>query len=68
MTRNSDDLELEVNIGAAAKLARLSRDDIHLALVTGALLHHRDRDDRRVVTLGDLLAWMRAQQVPAQAE
>jgi hypothetical protein len=63
MTRDRDDLELEVNIGAAARLARLSRDDIHLAIVTGTLPHHRDKNDRRVVTLGDLLAWMRAQLV-----
>lgn len=62
-----DDADLEVNIGAAARMARQSHDDIHHAMVTGALPHHRDRDGRRVVTLGDLLAWMRAQPIPARA-
>jgi hypothetical protein len=61
MTCNSGDMAMEVNIGAAARLARVSHDDIHHAMVTGALPHHRDRDGRRVVTLGDLLGWMRAQ-------
>jgi hypothetical protein len=61
MTRNSDDMEMEVNIGAAARLARVTHDDIHHAMVTGALPHHRDQDNRRCVRLGDLLAWLRAQ-------
>jgi hypothetical protein len=61
------DMALELNIGAAARVARTTHDDIHHAMVTGALAHHRDRDGRRVVDLGDLLAWMRRQSVPALA-
>lgn len=55
----SGDLDLELNIGAAARVARVTHDDIHQAMVTGALPHHRDQDGRRVVKLGDLLEWMR---------
>jgi hypothetical protein len=55
----NDDMALELNIGAAARVARTSHEAIHVAMVTGALHCHRDRDDRRVVRLGDLLAWMR---------
>jgi hypothetical protein len=55
------DMALKVNIGAAARLACVSHDDVHVAMITGTLPHHRDRDGRRVVTLGDLLAWMRTQ-------
>jgi hypothetical protein len=54
-------MALEVNIGAAARLARVEREFIHDAIFNGLLPHHRDREDKRVVTLGDLLAWMRAQ-------
>jgi hypothetical protein len=57
------DMAMEVNIGAAARLARVSHDDIHRAMVSGVLPHHRDQDGRHVATLGDLLAWMRAQLV-----
>jgi hypothetical protein len=56
---NSTDLELELNIRTASRLARKSHDDIRHAMVSGALQHHRDKDGRRVVKLGDLLASMR---------
>jgi hypothetical protein len=59
MPISNDDAALELNFGAAARVARQSHDDIHHAMFTGALPHHRDRDGRRVVKLGDLLAWMR---------
>ena len=62
-----NDLALEVNIGAAARLARVTHDDIHHAMVSGDLAWGRDADSRRVVRLGDLLSWMRAR-CPAQAE
>jgi hypothetical protein len=66
MPINETDTALELNIGAAARVARQSHDDIHHAMVTGALPHHRDRDGRRVVKLGELLAWTRhVQSVPA---
>ncbi|HZZ25070.1 MAG TPA: hypothetical protein VFE60_22020 [Roseiarcus sp.] len=55
------DMALEVSIGAAARLARVEREVVHDAIFRGALPHHRDHDGRRVVTLGALLAWMRAQ-------
>jgi hypothetical protein len=63
----NDDMALELNIGAAARVARKSHADIHHAMVTGALAHHRDQDGRRVVRLGELLVWMRAQPTPARA-
>jgi hypothetical protein len=56
---SNDDAALELKIGAAARVARKSHDDIHVAMVSGTLPHHRDRDGRRVVKLGDLLVWMR---------
>ena len=65
MPISNDDIEL--NIGAAARVARQSHDYIHQAMVTGALAHHRDHDGRRVVKLGDLLEWMRRQPTPAPA-
>jgi hypothetical protein len=55
----ADDARLELNIGAASRVARVTHDDIHVAIVSGALPHHRDHEGRRAVTLGDLLAWMR---------
>jgi hypothetical protein len=55
----ANDAQLELSIGTAARVARVTHDDIHVAIVSGALSHHRDRDGRRAVTLGDLLAWMR---------
>jgi hypothetical protein len=61
------DMAIELNIGAAARVARVEREVIHDALFRGALPHHRDRENKRVVTLGDLLDFMRAQP-PAQAE
>jgi hypothetical protein len=61
MPITDEDMALELNIGAAARVARQSHDDIHHAMFSGALPHHRDQDGRRVVKLGDLLAWMRAQ-------
>jgi hypothetical protein len=61
----NDDAALDLNIGAAARVARKTHDDIHQAMVTGALPHHRDHDGRRVVKLGDLLEWMRRQPTPA---
>jgi hypothetical protein len=63
MPITNDDKHLELNIGAAARVARTTHESIHIAMVTGALPHHRDRDNRRVVKLGDLLVWMR--NVPA---
>ncbi len=66
-TTNSADMALELNIGAAARVARTTHEAIHQEMVTGALAHHRDQDGRRVVKLGDLLAWMRAQPMPALA-
>jgi hypothetical protein len=63
MPISDDDMALELNIGAAARVARQSHDDIHHAMFSGALPHHRDQDGRRVVKLGDLLQWMR-QSVP----
>ena len=54
-----DDLALELNIGAAARVARTTHDAVHRAMFSGTLPHHRDQDGRRVVKLGDLLAWMR---------
>ncbi len=56
------DAALDLNIGAAARVARKTHDDIHHAMFTGAMPCHRDRDGRRVVKLGDLLAWMRSAQ------
>jgi hypothetical protein len=61
MTCNCQDMALEVNIGAAARLARVEREVVHDAIYNGRLAHHRDRENKRVVTLGDLLDFMRAQ-------
>ena len=61
-----EDMALALNIGAAAKVTRQSHDDIHHAMFSGALPHHVS-DRRRVVKLGDLLAWMRRQPISAQA-
>ena len=67
MPINESDAALELNIGATSRVARKAHDDIHQAMVTGALVHHRDSDGRRVGKLGDLLAWMRARRIAALA-
>lgn len=67
MPISKDDMALELNIGVCARVARKTHNDIHIAMVTGALPQHRDQDGRRVVKLGDLLAYMWAQSIPARA-
>ena len=51
MPISSDDAALDLNIGACARVARKTHDDIHNAMFTGALPCHRDHDGRRVVKL-----------------
>ena len=67
-TANSADTALELNIGTAARVARTTHEGVHHAMVTGTLPYHRDANGRRVVSLGDLLAWMRnVPAIPARA-
>jgi hypothetical protein len=68
MPISNDDAHLKLSMGAAARVARKTHDEVHRAMVSGALPHHRDRDGRRVVKLGDLLAYMRAQPPAIAAE
>jgi hypothetical protein len=68
MPISNDDAHLELSMGAAARVAHKTHDEVHRAMVSGALPHHRDRDGRRVVKLGDLLAYMRAQPPAIAAE
>lgn len=54
--------EIELTIGACAKIVRKHRDVIDSAMKDGSLSFTRDHDGHRVTTWDALIAWMRLTQ------
>jgi len=58
---------IELSVGACAKIARKSREDIDGAMRRAELYAYRDRNGVRVTTLPALIEWMRAHGLTGRA-
>jgi hypothetical protein len=53
---------IDLRIGACARVAKVSRDEIHAAMRDGGLPFRRDGAGHRVAVLEDLVSWIRRRQ------